>query len=303
MGVGPLPDPNLLASYIAREEGLRRAANTSLPAADILRYGAIVGCHVEAHASLPRAMDEMRRQIAAAGRRRQSLASGSVIIADTLTGGKGRFQRVWHAPPGGLWLVVALFNQWLPATAQLVPLAAGLAACETVRHFGLAAEVKWVNDVLVNGRKVCGILCETFCCPQSRQEYILVGIGLNINNSRFPADLGHLATSMKSAAGRHFDRGEVALDLLGKLRWNIGLLTYEEEERNSDHHIFMENYRALCTSCGRKVFFGFNVQESPQYRALVKAIADDGALVLQHLADEAEVVEHAGEIIYLDETS
>ncbi|PLX46948.1 MAG: biotin--[acetyl-CoA-carboxylase] ligase [Desulfobulbaceae bacterium] len=302
MGVSPLPDPNLLASYIAREEGPRLAANTPLPAADILRYGAIVGCHIEAHASLPRAMDEMRRRIVAAGRRQQSLASGSVIIADTLTGSKGRFRRVWHAPPGGLWLVVALFNQWLPATAQLLPLAAGLAACETVRHFGLEAEVKWVNDVLVNGRKVCGILCETFCCPLSREEYILVGVGLNVNNSRFPADLAPLATSMKSAAGRHFDRGEVALDLLSKLRWNVGLLTYEEEERHSDHDIFMESYRALSTRCGRMVSFGFNVQEQPQYQARVKAIADDGALVLELEQDGVERVEHAGEIIYLDET-
>lgn len=192
------------------------------------------------------------------------------------------------------------FNQWLPQTTQLLPLVAGVSACETVRHFGLEAELKWVNDVLVGGQKICGILSETFICPESSEEFILVGIGLNVNNTQFPDELSSLATSMKTCAGQDFDLDQVALDLLAKLRWNIGLLTYEEEECEGDHNAFMASYRSLCASCKRRVSFGFDVQSSPQYTATVKAIADDGGLVLHHLQDDVEVVEHGGEIIYLD---
>ncbi|MEN8257606.1 MAG: biotin--[acetyl-CoA-carboxylase] ligase [Thermodesulfobacteriota bacterium] len=298
MGVTPFPSPDLLASYIAQEEMDRRSAGSSLPAADIFRYGAIVGSHIQPYRSLPRAMDEVRQQIRAASQEKRSFASGSTLFAEALTDGQGRFKRPWHAPAGGIWMVTALFNQWLPQTTQLLPLAAGLSACETARHFGLDAELKWVNDVLVEGKKVCGILCETFICPESSEEFILVGIGLNVNNSQFPEELAPLAASMKTCAGHDFDLGLVAVDLLAKLRWNIGLLTYEEEGLEGDHHIFMNSYRGLCTSCGRLVSFGFNAQDNPQYAAKVKAINDDGGIVLHHLEDDVEVVEHGGEIIY-----
>ncbi len=300
MGVTPFPSPDQLATYIAKDEMDRRSAGSSLPVADILRYGAIIGSHIQPYQSLPRAMDEVRQQITVAGQRGMSYASGSTLFAEVLTKGKGRFKRPWHAPEGGLWAVVALFNQWLPQTTQLLPLAAGVSACETVRHFGLNGELKWVNDVLVNGMKVCGILCETFICPQSFEEFILVGIGLNVNNTEFPDELTPLAASMKSCAGEDFDLGKVAVDLLAKLRWNIGLLTYEEEELDGNHHGFMDSYRSLCTSCGRQVSFGFNVQDNPQYKAKVKEIMDDGGIVLHHLDDDVEIVEHGGEIFYLD---
>jgi BirA family biotin operon repressor/biotin-[acetyl-CoA-carboxylase] ligase len=298
MGVTPFPSSDQLTSYIAQEEMNRRSAGSSLPVTDIFRYGAIVGSHIQPYKSLPRAMDEVRQQIQAASQEEHSFASGSTLFAEALTGGKGRFKRSWHAPEGGIWMVTALFNQWLPQTTQLLPLAAGVSACETVRHFGLDAELKWVNDVLVEGMKVCGILCETFICPGSAEEFILVGIGLNVNNTEFPEELSSLAASMKNCADREFDLGSVAVDLLAKLRWNIGLLTYEEEELDGNHRVFMSSYRDLCTSCGRQVSFGFNVQDNPQYKAKVKAINDDGGIVLHHLEDEVDIVEHGGEIIY-----
>ncbi len=300
MGVAPFPSPDLLTSYIAQTEMDRRSAGSPFPPGDIFRYGAIVASHIKQYPSLPRAMDEARNHIRLAAREGRSFASGSVLFAQTLTGGKGRFRRPWHAPEGGLWLVVALFNQWLPQTTRLLPLAAGVSACQTVRQFGLDGELKWVNDVLVGGKKICGILSETFICQESSEEFILVGIGLNVNNTQFPEDLTSLATSMKTCAGHAFDLHGVALDLLAKLRWNIGLLTYGEEEVEGDHGSFMASYRALCKSCGQRVSFGFDVQNNPQYTATVKAICADGGIVLHHLQDGVDIVEHGGELIYLD---
>ncbi|MDR9500242.1 MAG: biotin--[acetyl-CoA-carboxylase] ligase [Desulfurivibrionaceae bacterium] len=299
MGVASFSSPDLLASYIAREEMPRRASS-SASAADILRYGAIVGSHIDHYHTLPRAMDEVRHQIRQAARHQRSFASGSVLFAQTLTGGQGRFKRPWHAPEGGIWMVVALFNQWLPQTAQLLSLAAGVSVCETVRHFGLEAELKWVNDVLVGGKKICGILGETYTCQESSEEFILLGIGLNVNNCHFPPELTSLATSMKDCAGHDFDLDRVAVDLLAKLRWNIGLLTHGEEEGEGDHRAFLASYRALCKSKGRLVSFGYNAYNTPLYTATVKAICDDGAILLHHLHDDLEMVEHGGELIYLD---
>lgn len=300
MGVVPLPSPDLLTSYIAQEEMPRRSSGFPFPPDDIMRYGAIVASHIKHYSTLSRAMDEARNHICQAARENRSFASGSVLFAQTLTGGKGRFQRPWHAPVGGIWLVVALFNQWQQQTTQLLPLVAGISACETVRQFGLDAELKWVNDVLVDGKKICGILSETFVCQESSEEFILIGIGLNVNNTQFPDDLTSLATSMKTCAGHDFDLDRVALDLLAKLRWNIGLLTYEEEEIEGDHSTLMDSYRALCKSCGQRVSFGFDAQNNPQYIATVEAICNDGGIVLHHLQDGVDIVEHGGELIYLD---
>jgi BirA family biotin operon repressor/biotin-[acetyl-CoA-carboxylase] ligase len=126
-----------------------------------------------------------------------------VVSAEVQTQGRGRAGRHWFSPRGGLWLSIVLRPAISPRMATRFTFAASLAVAETVRTmFGLEATVKWPNDVLVNSRKVCGILTETKT-RNNKIEYIVVGIGINANIDihSFPRSLQGVATSLKHELG------------------------------------------------------------------------------------------------------
>ena len=277
----------------------------------IWRYGGMVGSVVARHERLARGMDLSRNLIRQTEERGASFKSGTVILAGELTGGKGRFQRVWHAPPGGLWLTLIMVNTLLPQSSRLYPLAAGIACCEAVRHYGLPAHLKWVNDLQVGGRKIAGILCETMVGPCYGEEYILLGLGINVNNEVFPAEIASASAALKTLLGTAVDLKLFAARLLVKLAWNIGLLHYEEqqrlltagggfaEDRPVADSLVLSRFRQLCDSIGRRVLFGYDVQKQPQYEAQTLGIDEAGALILQ-LPDGLILAEQGGEIVYLD---
>jgi BirA family biotin operon repressor/biotin-[acetyl-CoA-carboxylase] ligase len=309
MGIISYPHPSAVQNYIAALEIDRRSR--LLPknlVKTVFRYGAIAGSHIHTYASLERGMDQARQLIDHYEQQGRSFPSGMVILAEELTGGKGRFQRYWHAPAGGIWMTMVFVNNLLPEVSRLLPLAAGVACCETVRQFGVPAHVKWVNDVHVQGRKVAGILMETLYGSSSGEEYILIGAGLNVNNADFPPELDRLAVAMAGLCGRSLDLGLVATDLLAKFCWNIGLLYLQEELQLAEaenlllerEHFLLNRWRELSDSFGRRVMFGFDVQQRPQYEAEVLGLEEDGGLRLRHLEDDVVVTEYGGEILYLD---
>lgn len=310
MGVEPLT-PAAVGRLLAAEEiGGRCSLYGEERAARIGRYGAMVGSRIERFARQGRCMDYARDLIRRFEAENRSFPSGLVLLADQLESGQGRFQRVWHAPSGGLWLTLVLVNTLLPEHGRLYPLAAGVACCETVRHYGINAHLKWVNDLHLEGRKMAGVLVETVRGERFGEEYVLIGIGLNVNNDRFPPELADLATSMKEAAAASLALEEVAARLLSKLAWNIGLLHEAEAEqlaggRDSDDpaaplHPMLTAWLNLSDTIGRKVLFGFDVQQNPQYQATVEGLDPTGGLILRHLSDHALITEYAGEIRYLD---
>ncbi len=300
--------PELVGRLTAGEKEFRREFAVDA-ASEILAYGAVVGSRIELFQRRNRCMDyarELIRDYETAGR---SFPSGQVFIARELADGRGRFARSWHAPAGGLWLTLVMVNTLLPQHGRFYPLAVGVACAETMRSFGIEASIKWVNDILVDNRKLAGTLIETDRGLSGEEEYVLIGIGINVNNDRFPPELAGMAGSMKDILGREVSLEEVAARLLAKLRWNIGLLHHVEarqlaEEGDSgeppEHHPLLAAWRQLSDTIGRRVMFGFDIQRRPQYEAVVEAIDSSGGLVLRHLEDGAQITEYAGEIAYLD---
>ncbi len=307
MGVTPLSHA-LVRELIHREEAAARGILLAPAAvAEVYRFGGVVGAEILRFQTLARGMDHAKELIRTSEARGHSVASGTVILADTLTGGRGRFQRAWHAPVGGVWMTVVLANTLLPQASRLYPLAAGLACCEAIRHYGVDAHLKWVNDVHVGGRKIAGILAETVVGPRFGEEYVLIGIGINANNEIFPPELADLAVAMRTLLGASVDVQGLAARLLAKLAWAVGLLHYEERERlaaadggESEEHepLLLRQWLALCDTIGRRVRFGFDVQLHPQYEAQVVGLTSDGGLILRHLADGVQSVEYSGEILY-----
>jgi BirA family biotin operon repressor/biotin-[acetyl-CoA-carboxylase] ligase len=214
-------------------------------------------------------------------------------------------------------MTLALVNTLLPGSSLLLPMAAGVACCEVLRYYGIEAHIKWVNDVLVEQKKISGVLTETFTGRNSGEEYTLIGIGINVNNVKFPEELSGQAMSVKSCLDREVSLQELASRLIAKLRWNIGLLFYEEaryldnhggvairnnsgmDDHPAEKHLLLESYKRLTDIWGRRVLFGFDVQQSPQFEAKVAGLDRSGGLILE-MVDTTQVIQHSGEIIYLD---
>jgi BirA family biotin operon repressor/biotin-[acetyl-CoA-carboxylase] ligase len=305
---------------LIREEEIDQR-NRSFPLETVLtvfRYGGTVGSSIQRFDKLERGMAHAKTLIGEYEDSDRSFPGGLVITANELTDGRGRFSRLWHAPPGGLWLTVVLVNTLLPASSALYSLAPGVAACETILEDIPEARLKWINDVHVDGRKICGILVETMRGPVSGEEYILLGIGLNVNNVLFPKELADLAVSYRQLLGMETDVNRIASRFLAKLAWNIGLLHYEEARILADFgpevlgdparlgevfgdsdHLLVKRWRELSDTVGRRVSFGHNVQVKPRFAARVKDINSDASLVLE-LDDGSIVTENSGEIVYLD---
>ena len=301
------PTPEAVHSYIEEKEIVRRTSSFPLEEVKrIFRYGASVASTIHYFPFLDRGMEKAREFIADYENAFQSFPSGKVIAAEKLISGKGRFQRSWHAPSGGIWMTLVLVNTLLPEFSRFLSLAAGVACCESIRFCGVPGVIKWVNDVHVNGKKVAGILTETLTGAKSGEEYVLIGIGVNVNNETFPAELVETASSLRTLAGSNFDVEQIATDLLAKLSWNVGLLHFEEAQRLESMDI-PENYRSLLlqqwrqlSDCvGRRVLFGHDVQQEPQYQADVLGIGEDGGLQMRLVEDGSLVTEYSGEIVYL----
>jgi len=145
---------------------------------------------------------------------RQGAPEGTLVIADYQTAGRGRFNRRWLAPPGSSLLLSLIFRPPLaPHQAQRLTMLCGLALLEAIEtETGLRADLKWPNDVVLAGRKVAGILTE-LSLRGATVDYAVVGVGLNVNldPARLPADLLTPATALSHEAGRRVDR----LSLLG----------------------------------------------------------------------------------------
>ena len=154
----------------------------------------------------------------------RSLAEGATAVCDVQTQGRGRLGRGWETPPGTAILCSLLLKPSAAEPLEQLSLVAGLAATETVeRALGLAVQLKWPNDVMVNRRKVCGVLAD------AAEGTVVVGIGINVNQSReeLPADATIQPASLYTTDGVRRDRAPLLVDLLASLeqsydRWQSG---------------------------------------------------------------------------------
>ena len=151
----------------------------------------------------------------------QGAPAGTVLVADHQNAGRGRKVRQWFNQPGRDLLVSVLFRP--PSPVDQWPglvLAAGIAAYKTLTEYSPEAlRLKWPNDILLNGRKVCGILCQT---QLSDSPAVVVGIGLNVNSipEEYPDDLSATATSLAAVAGNPLPRDKLLVRLLFHLeKW------------------------------------------------------------------------------------
>ena len=173
---------------------------------------------------------------------RAGAPEGSIFLAEQQTAGRGRGSHQWHSARSvGIYLSVVLRPHLPPADVLLVSLAAGLAVKSAVRAIdpNLAVDLKWPNDLLIDGKKFCGILAE-MNAEVTRVRYLVVGIGINVNQTSFPADLQSLATSLRLASGVEYSRLQLCAALLKSLDREYRALLDEPGARESVLQRFSE---------------------------------------------------------------
>ncbi|MFZ0708208.1 MAG: biotin--[acetyl-CoA-carboxylase] ligase [Candidatus Korobacteraceae bacterium] len=143
---------------------------------------------------------------------------GAVFLAEEQTTGRGRGGHTWDSGPSvGIYCSAILRPPLAPADALLLSLLVGIAVSDAVESTtGLHPDLKWPNDVLLNGKKFCGILTE-MNAEATRVRYVVVGIGINVNHATFPGDLEPIATSLRLESGREWSRVELTAALLKSL--------------------------------------------------------------------------------------
>lgn len=155
------------------------------------------------------------KKLAAAG-----CPEGQIVVAEEQVSGRGRLARGWFSPFGkGVWFSIVLRPPFSPQEAPKCTLLAAVAVSRAIRQAaGVNCGIKWPNDILVDGRKLVGILTE-MSAEMDAINYIVIGIGINVNveQADFPPELEGIAGSLKVAAGRSFSRIELLAAVLGEL--------------------------------------------------------------------------------------
>ncbi len=162
------------------------------------------GRRIEYIASVPSTMNEAARLAA------EGVPSGTAVVAEEQTAGQGRHGHRWHSEPGaGLYVSIVLRPHLAPDAAPLLTLALGLAAAEAIaRATDIECDLRWPNDVMLEGKKVAGILVHLL------DGTAVAGIGMNVNHTGFPAELAPEATSLRLASGREHAREDLLAELL-----------------------------------------------------------------------------------------
>jgi BirA family biotin operon repressor/biotin-[acetyl-CoA-carboxylase] ligase len=167
---------------------------------------------------------------------------GSVFLAEQQTAGRGRGAHQWHsAESTGIYCSVVLRPVLPPSEILILSLAAGLAVFDAVQEVDsrVVPDLKWPNDVLIKGKKFCGILTE-MNAEATRVRYLVIGIGMNVNHAGFPKELQHVATSLRLESGTEWSRIELCAALLKSLDREYRQLMQDQAARDSILRRFQE---------------------------------------------------------------
>lgn len=172
------------------------------------------------------------------------LIDGTIVLSEEQIKGRGRRGRDWSSPKGtGIWMSLVLKPNIPPTEGVKMTQIAAAAVCKSIRELtNLDALIKWPNDIVINGKKVCGILTE-MAGELNEIRYIVVGIGINVNVDKFPDGLNNLATSLLIEGGKKIDRRKLVVNILKNFErlYNIYLNDFNLHETLN----IIKNYSAV----------------------------------------------------------
>jgi len=215
---------------------------------------------------------------------------GAVVLAEEQTAGRGRAGRAWHSERAvGIYVTLVLRPKLAPVQAPLLTMMAGLSAYTAIQaHTGLVVDLKWPNDLLIRGKKVGGILTEMHAEP-GQVRFVIVGIGLNVNQEKFPAELGSLASSLRMESGRPQSRLELLVRLLREFENDYNEFLREGSASVIDRFTKVSSYaqgKRVRVSNGKDAFTGVTAGLGPE--GLLQVQRDSGQVTTVIAGDVAE---------------
>ncbi|MGD8370562.1 MAG: biotin--[acetyl-CoA-carboxylase] ligase [Syntrophobacterales bacterium] len=222
----------------------------------------------------------------------QGAPEGTAVLADQQLRGRGRGSRSWHSPPGvGVYCSIIFRPKFLPSMAQLITLMTAVAVARAVSlKTSLSPQIKWPNDILVNEKKVGGILSEAEA-SSSGIKHVVVGIGINVNHTStdLPEELLSGASSLRLELGEPVERVALTAQLF------VELESLYEKLQQEGSAIILEQWRSLSATLGRRVRV---IQKDKLVEGIAVDVTEEGALLLREEKDSLTVV-HAGEVRHL----
>lgn len=201
---------------------------------------------------------------------------GAVVTADAQTQGRGRRGRVWHSPPGeNLHASVIVRPGSVGPSFGAVGLAVAVALREALPEVSGGVRLKWPNDLLVGGRKLGGILCESRWCADAPE--VVIGFGINVHATRFPPELERVATSLAlaSSTGRGPPRAPLLAGLLASLEDTMATFLAGGFEA------IRSRYEPYCTILGEEIELDDPSSPGHRRRVVAEALDRDGALLVR----------------------
>ena len=202
----------------------------------------------------------------------QGAPHGTLVCARTQTGGRGRFGRKFHSPDAAGIYMTLLIRPKLPAEkAVMITSMTAVAVARAIERLAdVRVEIKWVNDLYIAGKKVCGILCEAGMDFESGQlEYAVVGIGVNTARAEFPEDIRDIATSVGNVCGKDVSKNRLIAEICNCMEEMYGQL---------EDGAFMAESRARSNVIGRNILV---LRGGERYPARAIDIDDQGSLVVE----------------------
>ncbi|MGA2980786.1 MAG: biotin--[acetyl-CoA-carboxylase] ligase [Terriglobales bacterium] len=202
---------------------------------------------------------------------------GSVFLAEEQLSGRGRGEHTWHsARSTGIYCSVILRPVMPPSDALIFSLAAGLAVRAAVAEIAprLLADLKWPNDLLLGGKKFCGILTE-MNAEATRVRHLVLGMGINVNQVKFPSELREIATSLRIETGTEWSRVELCAALLRSLDREYRSLTEDAGARDAILRRFEQSSSSVR---GRKVSILVNSEENGGLAGVTEGLDERGFL-------------------------
>lgn len=256
-------------SDILSAEGIKALLSEKIPLPDLFVYD-----------TLP-STNQTAKQLALEGAK-----EGSVVLANTQTAGRGRMGKSFYSPPdSGIYMSIILRPNISAQMGGLITSFAAVAVCRTIeKAFGLFPKIKWVNDIFLNGKKVCGILTEAVTDFESGNvESVILGIGINLSTSEFPSELEEIACSLQNGKQSGVIRNQVIAELLQELSGYKGTIQKGD---------FLSHYKNRSAVIGKQVQF---TQQNKTFLATAVNIDNTGGLVVR-FGDGTEQTLTSGEI-------
>jgi len=222
----------------------------------------------------------------------KNAGEGTIVISKIQKKGRGRFTRTWESPSGGLYFSIILRPECEPDKTTLLPLIGALSVCKTVSSIiDLDVKIKWPNDVLIDGKKVCGILLESES-GKDKLKFVILGIGINLNTdmSSLSEELHRFSTSISNEIGINLDY----YDFLKKLL--VNLVKYYTMFAEGKFEMIVNEWKNNSDTIGRKLIIDMSTEK---INATAIDVDSSGFLIVKTEDGEVKKI-NSGDCTYFD---